>query len=125
MLMLPVCSIWETEAECGAETVRSRLEMVGDLGEMLCGGGVPGSCTVCVTTLWTNPRSFSCTENKYVRVLRFSAYSCCTLFPKKSEAVYTSVLGENVMIHSHYIFSIERKFALRRRKRLSFLAIFY
>lgn len=62
--MVLVCSFWEAEAECGAEECRKQTLDVGNLRGMSCAGGsragVPESCVVCVTMLWTNPISFSC-----------------------------------------------------------------
>lgn len=70
----------------GRKNETGSLGMAGDLGEMLWWGisyDVPASCIVFVTTLWTNPRPFFCIISKYVRVLRFSAYSYVVLhFPK-------------------------------------------
>lgn len=82
---------------------------------------VPESRVVCVTILWTNPRSFSCTKNKYVRVLRFSAYSRCTLFSKKSEAVHTLELGENVMISFTLHFFHREEICPKKKEKVEFL----
>lgn len=69
------------QAECGAEKREKQTLEVGDWGDALVGG--PGlmcqsQCVGCVTTIWTNPRLFSCIKNKErCQSSQISAYSLC------------------------------------------------